>query len=276
MKLYFSPFLAGVLFTLTSGFAGCAPARVSTPSGDPANIEKQLFATLSTYYCKQYQWPRSLEQLREQGGQVSADKDFFEQFEDAKFESPRAVLWTMTYVSRDGTPRKVSFIAPPRCGVDPRSKPDKRDVSIAGGGVVFRLPESFSLLKGAMVQQRWKAPPYPDAAWSAPDGRLIAIRFGEHEISDAEVSEALEDVIEAYEAAVPSLVWRSKESRVVAGKNVLRLEFESNSSAGRIINVVYSASFDGRLFAITITGPLENEVGVSAVAESVEGSLVVR
>jgi hypothetical protein len=149
-------------------------------------------------------------------------------------------------------------------------------VSIAGGGIQFRLPQDFSLMKGAAVQERWKSPPYPDAAWSSANDLLVAIRFGDLELLNEEVPDALEDMVEAYQAAVPGLVWRSKEAMMLGPTQVLRHEFESSAAAGRMLNVVFSASFGGKLFAITVVGPVGQEQLVVGVARDVQNSLTVR
>jgi hypothetical protein len=149
-------------------------------------------------------------------------------------------------------------------------------VAIAGDGVVFTLPEGFSLLKGKEVKERWKAPPFPDAAWHRDDGVLVAVRFGDLDLSDEQVPDALQDMVEAYEAAVPSLVWRSKSAVSISGKAMLRHEFESTSSSGQLLNIVYSGSYDGRLFAVTITGPVTVAEELSDVARQTEETLIVR
>ena len=131
-------------------------------------------------------------------------------------------------------------------------------------------------MKASAVLARWKAPPYPDAAWSSGDGTLIAVRFGDVELQSGDTAAFFQDVSEAYEASVPSLVWRAKDVVTVGSKTMLRHEFESGSSRGQLVNVVLSGSFDGRLFAITVTGPLEQADRTAAAATVLKDSLRVR
>jgi hypothetical protein len=131
-------------------------------------------------------------------------------------------------------------------------------------------------MKGADVKGYWKAPPYPDAAWMAEDGRLIAIRFGDVELSPDQTGDFLHDLTEAYEASVPSLQWRVREVQLIGDRTFLRHEFENSSSKGRLVNVVLSSSFGGFLFAITATGPVEQTAAVLEAAGAIEDSLKVR
>jgi hypothetical protein len=273
--------ITSIALTLAgSWLGGCAsidsPDKPTEPVSESAAVEKKLFRAVSDFYCTKLSWPKSVDELSAFEAAQRHDVSFLKQFTRATFSSPRAIVLTVSYSSPAGAPRKVSFLAPPRCNGASGRGANKSEVSIAGGGIQFRLPRGFSLMKGAEIQSRWKAPPYPDAAWSAQDGTVIAIRFGDLELDDSQVSEALQDMIEAYEAVVPGLVWRGKESMPFGKKQMLRHEFESNSSSGTILNVVYSASFGGKLFAITITGPLDKQQSVSEVAQSVKSSLLVR
>ena len=130
---------------------------------DPAKAEKQLFKSVSEFYCDKLTWPENLEEVNDFEIARSRDVSFLQLFGETDFSSPRAILLTISYTSPWGAPRKVSFIAPPRCKAGSDASTDKRDVSIAGGGVMFRLPKGFALMKGAAIQERWKSPPYPDA-----------------------------------------------------------------------------------------------------------------
>jgi hypothetical protein len=273
--------ITGIALGLASSWlVGCAsvdsPRKPLEPSTDSAAVEKTLFRAVSDFYCEKLTWPQSIDEVNEFEVARRGDVSFLDEFSQAALSSPRAILLTVSYVSTSGVARKVSFIAPPRCGGLSEDSADKSAVSIAGGGIQFRLPKGFALMKGSAIKERWKAPPYPDAAWSSDDGTVVAIRFGDLELDDSQVGESLQDMVEAYEAVVPGLVWRGKESGLFGEKHLLRHEFESSSSAGPILNVVFSASFAGKLFAITITGPIDREQSISQVAQSVKSSLVVR
>ena len=131
-------------------------------------------------------------------------------------------------------------------------------------------------MKGSDIRAWWKAPPYPDAVWKSQDDSVIAIRFGDAELTPGQTVEFLHDLSEAYEASVPSLTWRMRDVRLLGSATVLRHEFENNSSRGQLVNVVLSASFGGYLFAITVTGPVERATTVIAAADQVEASLRIR
>jgi hypothetical protein len=131
-------------------------------------------------------------------------------------------------------------------------------------------------MKGVDVKAYWKAPPYPDAAWTADDGRLIAIRFSDVELSADQTDGFLHDLTEAYEASVPSIQWRVREVQLIGERTFLRHEFENSSTKGRLINVVLSSSFGGYLFAITATGPVDRAAAVLEAAAQIEDTLKVR
>jgi hypothetical protein len=266
--------------------ATCIAACSSTesvspvPSGEaagPVVFEREVFKGAAAFYCEHKRWPESWKDLAkaradEHRGAVSA---LPAGYSEPVLSSPRAILLTMSYKNEGGSTRVATFIAPPYCG-DADKSDDPRDVSIAGGGIVFRLPEGFRLMKGADVKAYWKSAPYPDAAWLAGDGRLVAIRFGDVELSPSETGDFLHDLTEAYEASVPSIVWRVREVQTVGDKTFLRHEFENSSSKGRLVNVALSSSFSGLLFAITVTGPVEQTTGVLEAAGQLEDSLKVR
>jgi len=265
---------------LILGSAGCS-ARTSgtgpeSASSESVRAETRFFKKVSAFYCAQYRWPKSWSELREFQASQGSEASFLDEFGAAEIQSPRAIVLTLSYVDKQGVRHKASFIAPPSCR--PKSQGEKASnvVAIAGDGVVFTLPERFSLMKAKEIQERWKAPPFPDAAWHREGGVLVAVRFGDLELSNDQVSDALQDMVEAYEAAVPSLVWRSKGVMSISGKTMLRHEFESASSSGTLLNIVYSGSYDGRLFAVTITGPSHVSQELSDVARQTEETLIVR
>jgi hypothetical protein len=250
-------------------------APESAPAVGPVAAEKSVFKSASAFYCEKFRWPSSWQELVDYHSSSREPDTLLPGFDEPTLESSRAILLTMSYKNQAGIARTVTFIAPPYCG-DATERNDTREVAIAGGGVRFRLPEGFSLMKGADVKAYWKAPPYPDAAWAADDGRLIAIRFGDVEVSADQTEGFLHDLTEAYEASVPSIEWRVREVQVLGDRTFLRHEFENSSSKGRLINVVLSSSFGGFLFAITATGPVDRTAAVLEAAGQIEDTLKVR
>lgn len=266
--------LAGLIFLIF--VAGCATSSAPTAPpvsvDDPTSLEQAAFDLASDFYCDRKRWPTAWGELIEFQRQRGEDASWVEQVKDPQVVSPRAIFLTFAYTGADQAPHRATYIAPPRCG----EKPAKEVVAIAADGVMFRLPDGFELMPVKDVQQRWKAPPYPDVAWSAADGRVLAIRFGELELRPEELPQYTEDIAEAYQASVPSLVWTLKESKVISGKPVLYHEFQSDASAGKVLNAVLSGAFDGRLFAITITGPTEHSDSVVEAARQIQQTLQIR
>lgn len=254
-----------------------APAPEVAPASGPVAAEQNVFRTVSAFYCEKYRWPSSWQELVDfHESRDEVDKmPLLAGFAEPNLVSSRAIVLTLSYKNQAGVARTVTFIAPPSCG-EAQQDPTAREVSIAGGGIRFTLPEGFRLMKGADVKSYWKSPPYPDAAWVAEDGRLIAIRFGDVELAPGQTGEFLHDLTEAYEASVPSLQWRVREVQVIHDRTFARHEFENSSSKGRLVNVVLSSSFGGFLFAITATGPVDKTDGVLQAAGQIEDSLKVR
>jgi hypothetical protein len=270
---HFRPVVTAVICTFVAGCAtSTAPSAPPVSPDDPTSVEKAAFDLASDFYCNRKRWPLVWSELVEFQRQRGGDTSWVEQVKDPKVSSPRAIFLTFEYMASDQAPRRATYIAPPRCGQESA----KGVVAIAADGVVFRLPDGFELMPVKDVQQRWKAPPYPDAAWSATDGRVLAIRFGDLDMKAEELSQYAEDMAEAYESSIPSLVWTFKDSKVIGGKPVLYHEFQSTASTGPILNVVFSGSFDSRLFAITITGPTEHSDAVVQAARQIEQTLQIR
>jgi hypothetical protein len=237
-----------------------------------ASLEQRVFDLVSDYYCERLSWPLSWADVEafEQGRGKRAD--WLGEVSDVTLSSPRAILMSFSFTDKEGTPKKATYIAPPRCG-----KPaEKGVISIAAEGVVFKLPDGFELMPAKDIKQRWRSGPYPDAAWNSSDGRLIAVRFGDVEIKQEELNQFSEDMAQAYEATIPSLVWTAKEVRKVGDKQVLYHEFQNTASTGPMLNAVLSGVFSERLFAITVSGPSELGDDVLKAARDVERTLRIR
>jgi hypothetical protein len=274
------PFASVPLLVLAAGILGCsthdADLTPKPPLSESAKAEGRFFGEVSAFYCANFRWPTSWSELEEFQLARGAASALLDEFSEPLIQSPRAIVLNLSYLDKENVRRKASFIAPPSCDPNAKRKVDRRKVTMAGDGVAFTLPNGFSLMKSGEIAERWKSPPFPDAAWQRDDESLIAVRFGDLDLTDEEVAESLDDMVEAYESSVPSLVWRGKSVVGLSGKSMLRHEFESTSSQGRIVNVVYTGSYNGRLFAVTITGPIEVADELSRVALEVEETLVVR
>jgi hypothetical protein len=271
-----SPLLATVL-SIASLF-GCSSTASGPGAGgesivrQPEVLEKQLFESMRDYYCERKQWPESLDDVEAFEVARGADEKLFAEFRNPRFTSQRAIILTMNYENALGAERKVSFITPPQCD----DGDSEERVSIAAGRIRFGLPSGFRLMGGADVKARWKNPPYPDAVWIGDSDILIAIRFGDVEVSEADLVGLSAELTEAYERSVPGLGWLKKEAIAVKGRTLLEHEFDSDSSRGRIVSYVISASFDRRLVAITVIGPAAQLAQVDEIARSVEQTLSIR
>lgn len=271
--------LAGLL-VIVAGALGCSTREADltpkAPLSESAKAEGRFFKEVSAFYCANFRWPTSWSEFAEFEISRGVASNLFDEFAEPLIQSPRAIVLNLSYLDRANVRRKASFIAPPSCDSNAMQRGESRNVAMAGDGVVFLLPEGFSLMKAGEIAERWKSPPFPDAAWQRADESLIAVRFGDLDLTDEEVTESLDDMVQAYESSLPSLVWRGKSVVAIADKSMLKHEFESTSSQGRIVNVVYTGSYNGRIFAVTITGPIEVADALSQVALQVEATLSVR
>ena len=265
-----------ILLVGSTIIVGCSSptSQVSTLPSDGAgeSFEKRVFDLVADYYCARLVWPASWADVQEFERGRDRDPSWLAQAKDVTLASPRAILMSFNFTDQEGTPKKATYIAPPRCG----KATEKGVVSIAADGVVFTLPDGFELMPGKDIKQRWRSGPYPDAAWSSEDGCLLAVRFGDVEIKPEELAQFSEDMAQAYESSVPSLIWTAKESRKISDKNMLYHEFQNTTSTGQMLNAVLSGVFDGRLFAITVSGPSDKGDAVLKAARSVERTLKIR
>lgn len=245
--------------------SGCGVFRRVAPP-QPDVVEQQLFTQLSSFYCAQKRWPSSWNEVATESG-AALDLAYFR---EPRTSSGRAILFTVEYTTPAGAARKVSFIAPPFCGEQPAAEV----VSVAGGRVLFQLPVGFAVLGGAGIQDRWKRPPYPDAAWEDPVSEVvIALRFGEAEVPAVGIAALKSKLESAYEKSVTNLKWLVRKSRKNGAAPFLLHEYESDSVRGRLVTVGLSMPFDGRLLTINIIGPLEQQPAVESVAEQLHASL---
>ena len=251
------------------GVASSSGKRSEGDRQQPASPEQEMFSVMSRYYCEHKSWPATLEQLEAFDQSVNEAPIDIRTFKNPTLEASRAVVLTLGYDNELGVRRKISFIAPPRCDDE---KTDG-EISIAAGRIRFEVPTGFALMGGEAVKQRWRAAPFPDAAWRDERGILIAIRFGDVEVQPAELVSLDASLTEAYESSVPSLVWVRKGPREVEGRVLLEHAFESDSSTGKLVNFVVSTSFDGKLLAITMTGNSQDVDRVDAIVQKVETSL---
>jgi hypothetical protein len=264
------------LFIVSVCSLGCSSSTnelsPSNTGATEASFEQRVFDLVSDYYCERLAWPQSWTDLAVFEKGRGKEADWLGEASDVTLSSPRAILMSFSFTDKEGTPKKATYIAPPRCG-----KPaEKGLVSIAAEGVSFKLPDGFELMPAKDIKQRWRSGPYPDAAWNSSDGRLIAVRFGDVEIKQEELNQFSEDMAEAYETSIPSLVWTAKEIRNVGAKQVLYHEFQNTASTGPILNAVLSGVFSERLFAITVSGPSELGDDVLKAARAVERTLRIR
>jgi len=271
------------------------------PSSDlvgPAVSDRVLFKVVSDYYCTYRGWPTRWEEvvafLESQAPlpgsvpaagdptmeQVSADLGRLQEFSSPTLAVSRAIVLSVTYSplgsSDPGSSgaasvrRRVSFIAPPSCG--DAGNPEL--VSIAGGRVLFRLPDSFSLLSTESIKERWKNPPFPDVAWSdSSSDAAVAVRFGEAELKSDTAKKFKSGLESAYEASVPGLRWITRKLDKAGNRPVLLHEFESDASRGRLITAVISVPFDDKLLSLNVVGPALQREWINAVALQLQQTL---
>lgn len=255
--------------------SGCGASSSVGPEGasesirKPESAEKRMFSVMSRYYCEHKRWPKTMDEAHAFSESVDEDSIDIRDFRNPTLESPRAVLLTLGYDNSSGTRRKVSFIVPPRCD----DEKDDGEISIAAGRIRFEVPPGFTLMSGEAIKGRWKNPPFPDAVWRDDSGVLIAIRFGDVEVTSAELRTLAPSLTEAYEGSVPSLKWIRQGPRLIEDRTILEHEFESDSSTGRLVNFVISTLFDEKLLAITLISRAEDAGRVGEMATQVENSL---
>lgn len=243
---------------------------------DPVRDEELVHKELSLFYCEQRRWPASWEEFATWAAGApsplvskvgSSPRD---SFVGAKLTSPRAILLTVAYTDTMNVERLVSYSAPPTC----EPNPDPAIVALAGERVTFQLPEGFALLNTAVIQERWKNGAYPDVAWEdANQSVILAVRFGEAQISPQDLHTLARPLEQAFTKSVPKIAWLAK--RVKSGGEQPRLihEFESDSSRGRLVTVGMSFSFDDKLLSINLVGPAEKRKEVETAAEAVRATL---
>ncbi len=247
---------------------GCAGRRSGSLRA-AESTEEQAFQFLSAFYCKEKRWPAGWEEfsafvLARDGG-----TEVVRSFRNAQLSSPRAILLTLDYNDDSGAPRRVSFITPPQCTMNS----DQSVVSMAAGRVWFKLPYGFSVLGGKAIEERWKRPPYPDAAWEDPvSGVVIALRFGEAELPSGGMSAIKGKLEESYEASVTNLSWLVRKIKNQGSTEFLLHEYESDSVKGRLLTASLTFGFDGKLLTVNIVGPVEQRHAVEMVAEAVYAS----
>ncbi len=270
MSGWFSSFraLGGLIALLTLNLTACLGP--SSPVRPPEEFEKETFSAISSFYCEYKRWPSDWSEFREFLVAIGKGETLAEDYPDARLESPRAVLATLEYKGVLGAPKRVSFIAPPYC----EEPGDERDVSMCGGRVRLRLPKDFWVMGGVAVKERWRAPPFPDAAWkSKSGGYFIAVRFDEVPLEPSAVSGFKQPLEAAYETSIPSLKWLVREVVESGGRTFLAHEYESDSTRGRIVTVLISTSFDGKLLTINVGGPAEGRSQVEEIARKITNSL---
>jgi hypothetical protein len=270
--------VAAALLGVVAALPGCGVFSRTRGSpqgseGDASAQEQRLFTHLSKFYCAQQRWPTSWQELATFSAEPAQSDADLSYFGAARLSSSRAIITTLEYRTPQQSARRVSFIAPPFC----EERPAADTVSVAGGRVTFQLPVGFSVLGGEGVQERWKRPPYPDAAWEDPVSAVVlALRFGEAEIPAAGVAALKGKLESAYEKSVTNITWLTRKSRKSNGLALLLHEYESDSVRGRLVTVGLSFAFDGRLLTVNIVGPQAQRATVESVAEQIHASLVLR
>jgi hypothetical protein len=228
---------------------------------------------MSAFYCAHKRWPLEWSEFAGDQSRKGDDTSWLTNFGGAKIESSRAILTTVRYQDPSGQQKTVHFIAPPECD----SSPTPQDISMAAGRVRFSLPHGFSVLKGAEIQERWKNPPYPDAAWEdSVSGVVLAVRFGEVVVEPTGLAELKPALDEAYATSIPGISLISSGVRTGGGPDRLVHYFESDSSRGRLLTLSMAFSFDGKLLVINVIGPVEAKAAIEQVAVAVRSGLTLQ
>jgi hypothetical protein len=264
-----------------------APNSISTA----ARFEQRLFKLTSDYYCTNGDWPRSWSDLLSfatkgaNQNSSAAAPEWLNLTVEPTLSSARAIALTVSYTNQSGVKRRANFIAPPSCGDDDAADSAQEQVSVAGGGVRFKLPGGYKLINPKELKQRWKTAPFPDAGWEEGEdhGVLIALRFSEIEANSSDLAELSEEMADAYEISFPSIIWSAREERVIGGKPYIYQAFQGAAASSgdafansAIESVVLAGIFHGRLFSITVTAPVGGADLVTRTAMIIEDSLRVR
>ncbi len=262
-----------LVLVLVSWLCGCSSSNTVFPEREEregvvdtaAPVSEQLFELVKTFYCTYGAWPLSWEELQASGLFQNERRKLLEAITAVEMKSPRAVVLIVSYRDASGVVRKSAFLAPPSCGTGPSEGQGEQRMLMAGGRVSFGLSQAFRMLSRQEIQERWKSPPMPDAAWINSDDIVLAIRFGELEVGREELSELLDTLADAYEQAIPSLRWIQREVVSQNGNSYLVHEFESEGARDLIATGVVSTSFDNKLVSVTVTGKKSLLVDVEAL-----------
>jgi hypothetical protein len=247
---------------------GCA-GRMGGSLRPAESTEERAFQFLSAFYCKEKRWPSGWDEFATFALPRDGGAELVGSFDNAQLSSPRAILLTLDYNDKAGAPRRVSFITPPQCSANS----DQSVVSMAAGRVWFKLPYGFSVLGGKAIEERWKRPPYPDAAWEDPvSGVVLALRFGEAELPAGGMSAIKGKLEKSYEASVTNLSWLVRKIKTQGSAEFLLHEYESDSVKGRLLTASITFGFDRRLLTVNVVGPVDQRHAVETVAEAVYAS----
>ena len=260
--------LALVVLILSVFVSGCASRR-SALLRSPESREEHAFQYLTAFYCKEKRWPASWDEFVTFALPHEAGDALVRYFGSPRISSQRAILLTVDYQDETAGPRRVSFIAPPQCVTNT----DPMVVSMAAGRVLFNVPHGFSVLGGKAIEERWKRPPFPDAAWDDPVSEVvIALRFGEAELPAKGVSAIKSDLEKAYESSVTNLSWLVRKVKKQGSSEFILHEYESDSVKGRLLTASLTYAFDGKPLTVNVVGPVGQRDAIEAVAEKLYAS----
>jgi hypothetical protein len=255
-----------------------------------ATPERKMFSALSSFYCDNRRWPTAVNELSN-GGDLSIPgaKSYIDSatalyFASATISSSRALLFSLDYSPQQETTegnasrRRATFIAPPGCGAELLPG----EVSIAGGRVTFSVPNGYTPLTLEQIKERWGGGTAPDVAWSDATGSdatgqgVVAVRFGEAQLTVEEMERFKAGVEASYSRTVPGIDWIRRELSQTSVPPMLLHEFDSDSSRGRLRTIAYSLSFDAKLLSITVTGPASSNLLVQEVAALVRDTISLK
>jgi hypothetical protein len=271
------------IYTLASVALLCSLVACSpTTPVEPVKVtsaDEQNFEVMTSFYCDKQRWPQTLGEIEAWAKENARD---FIAYPDAKLLNTRRIVVSIDYRKETDartTPaavperRTVSFIAPPRCSAP---SDDPAHVSMAGGGVQFRLTPAFRPLNRAEMQERWGAGPYPDVAWKTKEGVLISVRFGEMDLDRGSLRTLLDPLVGAYTQSRKGIRWRSKKFGKMGTTEWIRLSFESDSQKGRLYNSSFTSTFQGKDLTLALSAPIAEEKELVALSKAVLESAMIR
>ncbi len=154
-------------------------------------------------------------------------------------------------------------------------------IATPNGKLLITLPEGFSALNKAEVDQRFgRNPDRPLAVYGNPERRAtIAVTWANaapNRITQSNLDELQEALVSTYEQSIPRLKWGYKGLQSIQQRDWIVLETTVGQGADGLYNLIHFSNQGGNFVGVNFSAPLADKARLMPLFQRSRASMVVQ